>query len=219
MRPNTAFEKGTIAAHRRSGSHLFLQFLRNYRSAYNIHDFRIRHLEFDNAYAPFVYPKDTSEVVHIVRDPRDVIVSCWHYYPQIKRFAGSGIDWKQPSDFVRGAVFDGQEKKFEGSCDWSYEQTAKESDMQNWCLQMFYDPIGYWVRFVSGWLGRAILVKFEQMVSVRHNNSDEGRMPLVGPFKRKGVSGDWKNYFSPEDNKLFWSKAEEIMNYLGYEKE
>lgn len=207
----TAFEKGVIAAHRRSGSHLFLQLLRQYRSKYGLNDFTIKHLEIDSPYAKFVYPKDLSEVVHIVRDPRDCLVSCWHYYPKIKRFAGLDIDWLDFPSFIRGKVFEGKQELFEGACGWSMSHTIKESDMQNWDLKMFYDPIEYWKNFVTGWLGRSILARFETMAV--HG------IPLVGPHKRKGIVGDWKNHMSPEDNDFFWSKAGDVMDYLEYKKE
>ena len=38
------------------------------------------------------------------------------------------------------------------------------------------------------------------------------------PFLRKGISGDWKNYFSDSTSKLFWQGAEDAMNILKYKK-
>ena len=37
-------------------------------------------------------------------------------------------------------------------------------------------------------------------------------------FFRKGIVGDWKNHFSPQDREFFQQKAGKLMKQLGYEK-
>jgi hypothetical protein len=202
--------KGIITAHRRSGSHLFLQLFRMNRSRHGLPDYRIRHLEANNQYSKFIYPRGFKNVVHILRDPRDTLVSCWHYYQKIKRFSGVK-DWKSPGDFIRGQL---ATSEILDNIEWSLEHTAKESDMQNWDEKMFTDPIGYWADYVSGWIAKGLVnIKFEQMVQIKINGEDT---PLVGPFHRKGISGDWENYFSEEDNRLFMRKAGDLIDGLGY---
>lgn len=36
---------------------------------------------------------------------------------------------------------------------------------------------------------------------------------------RKGIVGDWKNYFTRRDGRLFWEIAEDAMKYAGYEND
>ena len=38
-------------------------------------------------------------------------------------------------------------------------------------------------------------------------------------FYRKGIAGDWRNVFKPEDNDYFYSHAGELMESLGYSKD
>ena len=81
---------------------------------------------------------------------------------------------------------------------------------QHWTEKMFYDPVEYWVDFVSNWLGVGILVKYEDMLE-RFDH-----IPLVGRHKRKGIKGDYLNHFTEEDNKYFIKKAGNLMKTLGY---
>jgi hypothetical protein len=38
-----------------------------------------------------------------------------------------------------------------------------------------------------------------------------------GSFFRKGISGDWKNYFTPRDKRIFYDEAGDTLESLGYE--
>ncbi len=38
-------------------------------------------------------------------------------------------------------------------------------------------------------------------------------------FYRKGISGDWKNYFTGRDRKIYKQEAGEVLTQLGYEKD
>lgn len=210
----TAFKKGAIAAHRRSGSHLFLKILREYRSKYNLSDYRIRHLEADNQYAGYIYPQDLSEVVHIVRDGRDVLVSCWKYYKTVERF--NGIDLKSFREFLYGKAWIGQEDLITRACMWEIHNCVPkhESDQQNWDIQMFHSPIHYWVRFVSGWANKALNVKFDDLAKIGKSFNLE----KIGPNPGKGVSGTWREYMTAKDNDFFWSIAGDACRYFGFEK-
>lgn len=182
-----------ISSHRRSGSHFFLQALRENRVKAELPDGTIRHWKPDH---PFLIRDcdDLSEVVNIVRDGRDVLVSCYYYYQKID-------DLKLP---FKTATFQ----------DYLYGRVeVKNPDgilKQHWTEQMFYDPVGYWVDFVSSWLEVGILVKYEGMLE-RFSH-----IPLLGRHKRKGIKGDYKNHFTSKDNNYFLSKAGSLMRTLSY---
>ncbi len=183
-----------ISSHRRSGSHFFLQALRENRNRAKLPDGTIRHWMPDN---PFLARDDVAldEVVSIVRDGRDTLVSCYYYYQKIERLDKI---FKKVSfqDYLYGRV------------------KVKSPDgilKQHWTEQMFEDPVQYWVDFVSSWIDVCIIVKYEDMLE-RFDH-----IPLVGRHKRKGVKGDYLNHFSEEDNKYFIKKAGNLMETLGYD--
>ena len=73
-----------ISSHRRSGSHLFLQALRETRTRSGLPDGTIRH--WKPAHPFLIRDCDyLDEVVNIVRDGRDVLVSCYYYYQKLER--------------------------------------------------------------------------------------------------------------------------------------
>lgn len=182
-----------ISSHRRSGSHFFLQALRENRVRAKLPDGTIRHWKPDH---PFLVRDCDAldEVVNIVRDGRDTLVSCYYYYKKIERL----------DKIFKKATFQ----------DYLYGKIeVKNPDgilKQHWTEQMFYDPIGYWVDFVSSWLDIGVLVKYETLLE------NFGKIPLVGRHKRKGIKGDYKNHFTDKDNEYFLNKSESLMRTLSY---
>ena len=184
--------KYIICSHRRSGSHFFLQALREKRARYKMPDGTIRHWMPDH---PFLKRdcSDINGVINVVRDGRDVLISCFYYYQKIERL---------------NKIFD--KVSFQ---DYLYGRVEVENPdgilKQHWNEKMFYDPVGYWVDFVSSWLGVGILVKYEDML-------ERFDIPLVGRHHRKGIMGDYLNHFTNKDNKYFLEKAENLMKVLNY---
>jgi len=183
-----------ISSHRRSGAHLFLQALRENRTRAGLPDGTIRHWMPNH---PFLVRDcdDLSEVVNIVRDGRDVLVSCYYYYKKIERLKDifQNVTFK---DYLHGKV---EVQRPDGIL------------KQHWTEQMFFDPVGYWVDFVSSWLDVGILVKYETLLE------NFSHIPLLGRHKRKGIKGDYLNHFTEEDNNYFIKKAGNLMKKLGYD--
>lgn len=182
--------KYIVSSHRRSGSHFFLAALRNYRSRYRMDDGTIRHWKPDH---PFLSGYDLSSIINIVRDGRDTLVSCYYYYQKIDELKDKFLK-ASFQDYLYGKIEIKEPNGILG---------------QHWTEQMFYDPIGYWVDFVQSWLPFGILVKYETLLE----NFD---IPLCGRHHRKGIKGDYLNYFTDKDNKYFLSKAGELMERLSY---
>ena len=188
----TARGKYIISSHRRSGSHFFLAALRSIRMRYKMDDGTIRHWKPDH---PFLERDcdDLSSVINIVRDGRDVLVSCYHYYKKTERL----------DKIFEKATFQ----------DYLYGKVKVENPYriigQHWTEQMFYDPVGYWVDFVESWLPYGIMVKYEDML-------ERFKIPLCGRHHRKGIKGDYTNHFTNKDNKYFLSIAGDLMLKLNY---
>jgi hypothetical protein len=186
-------DKYIISSHRRSGSHFFLQVLRENRSRHGMPDGTIRHWKPDH----HIFKEDNtnlSGVINIVRDGRDVLVSCYYYYQKIKELEKQ---FKKASfqDYLYGRV---EVKNPDGIL------------KQHWTEQMFYDPIGYWIDFVESWMDVGLMVKFETLLE------NYPKTPLVGRHKRKGIKGDYLNHFTDKDNNYFLSIAEGLMLKLHY---
>jgi hypothetical protein len=185
-----AKNKYVIASHRRSGSHFFLEVIkRNQGKVYNKYG-TIRHWMPDH----YLIPRDCedlSKVFNVVRDGRDVLVSCYYYYQKVvPTFEGSF------QDYLYGKIEIENPYRIMG---------------QHWTKEMFYDPIGYWIKFVESWLGIGNLIKYEDLLEKYPDYR------LVGKHKRKGIKGDYLNHFTNEDNEYFMSKAESLMKELKYE--
>lgn len=188
-----AKDKIIISSHRRSGAHFFLQALRENRTKAKLQNGTIRHWMPDNPYLKDY--DDLSTIVNVVRDGRDVLVSCYYYYQKIERL-DKIFEKVSFQDYLYGKV---EVKNPDGIL------------KQHWTEQMFEDPVGYWVDFVTSWMDVGLMVKYETLLE----NFDH--IPLVGRHKRKGVKGDYKNHFTIKDNEYFLMKAGDLMNKLGYD--
>ena len=73
---NAAKDKIIISSHRRSGAHFFLQALRENRNKAKLQNGTIRHWKPDNPYLKDY--DDLSTIVNVVRDGRDVLISCYY---------------------------------------------------------------------------------------------------------------------------------------------
>ena len=189
-------KKYVICAHRRSGSHFFLAALRNYRSRFNMLDGTIRHWEPDHPLIKEHCGGDIRSAINVVRDGRDVMVSCYYYYKEIDKEIKNGFRKATFQDYLHGRV---EIKNPDGVMG------------QYWSEQMFTDPVGYWKYFVESWLPFGILVKYEDML-------ERFDIPLCGYKHRKGIHGDYLNHFTGPDHQYFWSKAGDLMKKLGYRR-
>lgn len=61
--------------------------------------------------------------------------------------------------------------------------------------------------------------KIEQIVELNRASRRKVRGRNVNPFLRKGIAGDWKNYFDDEIKQLFKEKVGQMLIQLGYEED
>lgn len=94
--------------------------------------------------------------------------------------------------------------------------------------------IKHWVQHVESWLKKPVhIVRYEdmffnfnkimkQIFEVINEDKDNFKKPKFGVYysknniQRKGIVGDYKNYFTKEDEDLFWEIAKSTMLKLGY---
>lgn len=158
-------------------------------------------------------------VVCIVRDPRDVVVS-YFYFARMNNlvgFAGSFGDFFEA--FIRNHVPYGPLDQFYADV----VSLSKSPDSGHKVLVIRYEDLqqdfeGQVVKICS-FLGRSLPSPSEMTALKRHCSFEEMQLnPSVNyshwkdlgfakegeaPFMRKGVVGDWKSHFSPEQRHRF----------------
>ncbi|KPJ06275.1 Sulfotransferase 1C4 [Papilio machaon] len=151
---------------------------------------------------------DSTKVVYVARDPRDVAVSFYHLSREFKSYNFNGGFKTYWSLFVRDLVY------------WSpfFEHLKEAWRMRHHpnMLFLFYEELlqdlPATVQRVANFLGKqyradqiselCTYLKFENFKknpSVRFGNLKEyGMMAPKGEFIRKGKSGGWRNYFDED---------------------
>jgi len=220
-----------IVAHRRSGNHLLWETLHiNYNLDAALGDdgdqFKY-HRPYKDAPEGFV---DKHTCILLVRDPRDVIVSSWFYWKnggEIKAKVDKLLDNKIFSDYLRGIDPNELDK---------FKPEKREMDMYL-IKEHIKDPIQNWLDYIDWKPHVAGTMTYEQVVknpkgvvkgfgdkfnleltkdriwTVKHDYDKIG----VGYKPRKGIIGDWKNYFSQSDLKYIIYRAGDKMKEFGYD--
>ncbi|ERN18618.1 cytosolic sulfotransferase 5 [Amborella trichopoda] len=149
------------------------------------------------------------QIVYITRNPRDSIVSFWHF---TKKFSYHGLEYLSFEEtferFCEGALPFGP--FFEHVL--QYLKASKEMPEKVMFLtyeEMIADTKGV-VKRVTAFLGRPVeeevekiveMCSFEKLSNLEVNKSEENTSKRRYPnnvFFRKGAVGDWMNHFTPE---------------------
>lgn len=180
-----------------------------------------------------------SKIIHIIRDPRDVAVSkCFHLWKGVldggavlpeeqekirkdylnapEQFGASGKSIFHP-DFLQAFAREWVE--------W-IPATRKEGRQQfrdNY-IEVFYenlseDPIHALksvLKFLGASTGDAILKHCVESSSFEWQSGRKRGEVLAFSYFRKGIPGDWRNYFTEEYLKIFGKIANSAMQEMGY---
>jgi hypothetical protein len=149
--------------------------------------------------------KKHFHVFYIVRDPRDVFVSCFYYF---NRHNKDFPVTKTVGDLLRT-------KPYEHNWDSGRSFIKSESMVERWC------------RHVSGWIEQGVNIitysdlkrKFDKQVDKigKVIGKKPPRKPVVPPLKinvvesRKGIEGEWKQHLTPKDIKY----VADVVGYHG----
>jgi GT2 family glycosyltransferase len=186
------------------------------------------------------YPE--SRIIHIIRDGRDQAVSSvFHWWRESDRPVFSGQD---PGILKKKEAYYEDKDRFGPEGESIFTENSLRGLARGWRRNvenaMELGPRlfgeGYFeTRYEDLLLGPDDI--FEQMISLLGANANreivercveknsfqsraKNRKPGEedqGSFFRKGISGDWKNYFTPRDKRIFDEEAGETLEKLGYE--
>ena len=177
--------------------------------------------------------QDSTPVVYLVRDGRDVMVS-YSYYKN--SFTQKSISWSSYKTILRQLYRLSIEKLTAVKKDWVFSWFMRRHTLD-------------WVNHIDTWMKKKpiAIVKYEDLKTIPEKTLEELMLKLgvqvdseiiqqaVQIFKfenlsnrrtgeenkksfyRKGIVGDWKNHFSSSDTAFFNKKASYILEILGYE--
>jgi len=151
-----------------------------------------------------VYPN--SKLIAVFRDGRDFVISHRHYARNMGiawDFEESVLLWKEMIEFQLK-----YEKEF-GLWTCSYEEMLNNSrkiakEILNFLGLSYNDQI----------LNNMIHKSSFEFITGRKRGQANSKS-----FYRKGIAGDWKNYFSNKEKETFKKLAGDLLIRLGYEKD
>ncbi len=189
--------------------------------------------------------------VHLIRDPRDVVIS--GYFSHLKTHPKNGSIYKfreklQKVNLNKGLFLemDREEDNFGHMYNWNYDEEniyevklekIKGNKDEILKIFQFLDLLGRNMYRTRGYINKignrlndkltifpSITLPKEQIIKIIENNSFKklagGRKPGQideNSHYRKGISGDWKNYFTEAHKKFFKDRYGDLLIKLGYE--
>jgi hypothetical protein len=188
-----------------------------------------------------IYPE--AKVIHIIRDGRDQAVSMLHHVWNRSTDQG-GVQTLKPGEFERREAYrkDPQkllqtgvftEERLRGAARSWNSRVGKTAEDGPALLGPNYAEVRYEdllerpheeVRRLAGFLGADTREKavrqavgaasFEMLSKGRERGQED-----TSSFYRKGVAGDWRNYFTARDKEIYKEEAGELLIRLGYERD
>lgn len=151
--------------------------------------------------------------IHLIRDGRDVVVSKWFFEKEF--LTKNGISPSFNEDF---------EKYVEKTAyDWSnyVENWAGKSTLTIQYENFLLNPVQSLSRVVQVITNDEFSIRhLENTISKFTKNKFSDSLSQIfkhNTFVRKGVAGDWRNYFSATNVEVFKSRAGETLLSMGYE--
>src|SRR5215211_5669849 len=190
-----------------------------------------------------IYPE--AKVIHIIRDGRDQAVSMLHHVWNRSTDQG-GVQTLMPEEFERREIYRQDPKKLMQTGEGMFTEERLRGAARSWnarvgktaqdgpaLLGPNYTEVRYEdllerpneeVERLVGFLGADTSEKAVQQAvgSASFEKLSRGRargQEDTSSFYRKGVAGDWKNYFTERDKEIYKEEAGELLIRLGYERD
>ncbi|XP_006901874.1 PREDICTED: bile salt sulfotransferase-like [Elephantulus edwardii] len=154
-----------------------------------------------------------AKVIYVVRNPRDIVVSGYHFFGALKIADTPEVFDQYLQYFLQGRVPYGS--WFDHACGWM-SMRERENLLIIYYEELLKD-IKSGVEKISRFLGKELTpeelnsvikhVSFESMKDNKMSNfsliSDDVIDHSKGKLMRKGIAGDWKNYFTVAQSEAF----------------
>jgi hypothetical protein len=190
-----------------------------------------------------IYPE--ARVIHIVRDGRDQAVSMLHHVWNRSTDQG-GVQTLKPGEFERREAYRKDPKKLLQTGEGMFTEERLRGAARSWnarvgktaqdgpaLLGPNYTEVRYEdllerpneeVGRLAGFLGADTREKAVQQAvdSASFEKLSKGRergQEDTSSFYRKGIAGDWNNYFTERDKEIYKEEAGELLIRLGYERD
>lgn len=176
--------------------------------------------------AYFVPVMNQVNLVAMVRDPRDMIVSAAYYFAGLAQNDWEGVQSFWGTEIPEGSDFQEaftilKQKGYNNRWFSTYFQTTvphfvvryedlhqrPEEVVQHLLFSLGYNPPLYRARMADA-LNQA---SFEHVSGGRQRGEED-----VGHFYRKGIIGDWRNYFTDKESLEFRARFPGIFQAFGY---
>lgn len=175
-----------------------------------------------------ILDRDDVKIMHLIRDPRDVVISAMHYHKVSREsWLHEPIPGYDNATYQR-ALRDQPTRRAQYVFEMENSSASTLRDMSAWrydrpnCFEARYEllrqdtGLAYWRRIMS-FFG---LDDEERALAARSfwHNSLFGNLPLLGnKHVRSGAVAQWKHEFTPEIARDFLKRFPGILKLLGYE--
>jgi hypothetical protein len=175
--------------------------------------------------AYFVPIMEQVNCIAMVRDPRDMVVSAAYYFAGLARNDWKGVQAFWKTEVPEGAGF--QEalavlKRTGHNSRWfsTYLKTSMPHFVVHYedlyqrpeeVIRHLLRDLGYGDPYRCGLSAALEKASFERVSGGRQRGEE-----ATSHFFRKGVIGDWRNYFTNEENREFRARFLEIFHAFGY---
>lgn len=157
--------------------------------------------------------RDKYHVFYVIREGRDTMVSCYEYYANRHRWSKAGSIDEYMSENCTG------------------DRIANRYGRFN-----YITPIERWISHITEWLTTDIPINiiFYEHLSFRFDDVIKNILSILGmrnsstiikpslkspgPYHRKGIVGDYKNYFSKSTENLYLFETKEVLDLIKKEK-
>jgi hypothetical protein len=190
-----------------------------------------------------IYPE--ARVIHIIRDGRDQAVSMLHHVWNRSTDQG-GVQTLKPGEFQRREIYRKDPKKLLQTGEGMFTEERLRGAARSWnarvgktaqdgpvllgpnytevryedLLVRPNEEVGRLARFLGADASEKAVqqavgsASFEKLSKGRERGQED-----TSSFYRKGVAGDWNNYFTERDKEIYKEEAGELLIRLGYERD
>ncbi|KAG7266646.1 hypothetical protein CRUP_032324 [Coryphaenoides rupestris] len=162
---------------------------------------------------PRSFGNSKAKAIYVTRNPKDVMVSSYHFHKMAAFLDDPGTFQEFMDKFLKGEVILGK---------WTdHVKSWRHADLGERILHVTYQEmvqnlrgtLGEFSRFLGTQLSDETLQAIAEHCCFKNMRNNcmsnyslvpkEYMDPSTSPFLRKGIVGDWKNHFSPEEDRQF----------------